>query len=276
MDGIEYLRSIGYTYLVHVSRRENMETLMMESTEKKINTLYERYEKRINPRGVYSINEQDFEKSFEVIRYEYPGIFFHLVTSTMDEMRENFEENNGCVKVIFPLELMLQKNWHYRISDKNGHFDYDTYFPETIKDIPSQKQIKEYYENLGEVYVGNEVIFHDGIWMSNCLGMLGFEYNHPFELKLDLDRKPSYLFYSDRCYDGTELSFYRMDLIEDDIENNKVSDKFYIEFVRKQLPDRLKHLCDNVTNKSEMEYVLFETKIGGMDLITYYYIYREW
>ncbi len=271
MEKINSLRSKGYTYLVHTSKRENLEGIL--STTQVINTLYERYQNGLNPKGVYSCTEQDLTKPFELGPYEYPGIFFHLVSITLEELYEKNKENEEGVLMVFPLELMMQRNWHYKIMDKNGLIDYDTYFYENMEDIPTKKEIKEYYESKMECYVGNEVVFHDGIHMSNCIKVIGknLEENPiPYELKLDLDKKPNYIYYSDRRYDGTKSTYFNP--LYRDLTVTK--DEYYINFMREHLPEEYKYLCENVETKEEMENRIYNIKIDNMDLYTYLYVNR--
>jgi hypothetical protein len=270
MDKIEVLRAKGYTYLIHVSRKENLEKMIQ--TSQKINTYYERYILNVNPKGIYSISEQSFDIPFEIPISDFPGIFFHLVSYTMDELENKYKNSNPDVmKMVFPLELLLQKNWHYKINDKNGIIDNDTYFHHNMELIPSMKEIKDYYESNNKYYIGNEVVFHDGIHLSNCLKIFTnviIENPISYQLNLDLCRKPFYVYYSDRKYDGIEISFYKSDL-------TMSTNEFYIDFIQKHLPNKYKYLCENVTTKEELENRIYNTKVNGFDLFTYLYIFRN-
>ncbi len=272
MEAINNLRRKGYTYLLHTSRKENMDILF--KTTKKINTPYERYVNQINSLGVYSILEQEFDKPFLMQMCEFPGIFMHLVTFSMEEMIERYKDYENTVGMLFPLELLLQKNWHFKISDKNGLIDYDTFFYDNIENIPSRKEIQEYYHSINQHYVGNEVVFHDGIPLSNCLHIFNkdkIDIPIPYELILDLDVKPCYIYYSDRMYDGITQYYFDINHRNETTTTNE----FYIDLIRKHLPERFKYLCDNVSTKEELERKIHTTKINDMNLFTYLFIYRE-
>jgi hypothetical protein len=47
-----------------------------------------RYLNRINPGGVYSKSEFNFEESYLMPKSDFPGIFFHLVTLSLDELKD--------------------------------------------------------------------------------------------------------------------------------------------------------------------------------------------
>ena len=117
--------------------------------------------------------------------------------------------------ILFPLELLLQRNWHYKIVDKNGLIDYDTYFPENMDTIPSYQEISDYYRSIGSYYLGNEVVFHDGTYFSNAICAIGKELNITLNssniYKIDYERLPNYVFYSDRLYDGEKFKYFNMD-----------------------------------------------------------------
>lgn len=272
-EALNVLRTKGYTYLVHTGRKDNLEKLF--STTLTINTPYERYQNKINTDGVYSVSDfiYDENSTFTMEKCNYPGIFFHLVTFTIEEMKVRYKEYDNTIQMVFPLELLLQKNWHFKIIDKNGIIDYDTYFPENMHEIPSYKEIKDYYESTMGYYLGNEVVFHDGISLSNCICILNKEQIDlpiPFELKLDLNKKPNYVYYSDRKYDGIKIKYFNKDYRDE----FTTSDEFYINFIRKHLPERFKYLCDNVQTKKELELKIFEVKINDLDLFTYLHLSR--
>lgn len=142
MEKIERLRSKGYRYLVHVTYQEKVENVL--KTTKTFNTSYERYLHRIEAGGVYAKTEFDFNKKYELNPCEYPGLFIHLSSKELEE--HVFYEDSKASYVVFPLELLLQKNWHFKLIDKNGIIEYDTYFPDNIDDIPSYHEVKDYWD----------------------------------------------------------------------------------------------------------------------------------
>ncbi len=277
MDKIHILRAKGYTYLGHVTKSCNVKQLydlFLKNPDQKIGTLYERYVERIQVEGVYSNTTLDLDMPhFEIPNpADYPGLFFHLCHQSIEELRERYSKSS-CVIMLFPLELLLQRNWHFKIVDKNGMIDYDSYFPENMETIPSYDEVRSYYESIQGYYIGNEIVFHDGIPLCNCIEVCGknIDFQIPYQLKLDLERAPNYIFYSDRRYDGTKVPYYHIDHRSE----YTTSDEFYIHFIRKHIPEKYKYLCENVSTKEELETRIFETKVDHMDLFTYLYIYRS-
>lgn len=296
MEKIERLRSKGYKYLVHVTYQTNIEKVL--KTTKTFHTYYERYKYKIQAGGIYAETDIDFDKKFELNPYEYPGLFIHLSTKELDERLSGystdnhyhsapigagndehvFYEDSKASYVVFPLELLLQKNWHFKLIDKNGLIEYDTFFPENMDDIPYHHEVKDYYEKKMGYYIGNEVVFHDGLSLSNAITILnppkGLEEEVKKECKgsieLDLTKRPNYIFYSDRRYNGVKVTYFHPE------HQNKTTteDSFYIEFIRRHLPEEYKSLCDGITTKEELERKIYETKVDDMDLFTYLHIHR--
>ncbi len=275
---LQILREKGYTYLGHVTTKANFEALYkayLENPNQKIGTAYERYLEKVQVNGVYSYTILDFETTFSIPNpCDYPALFFHLCFQSLDELVEKYS-TSGSVLLLFPLELLLQRNWHFKINDKNGLIDYDTYFPHNIELIPTHKEISAYYKSIGIYYAGNEVVFHDGTYFSNAIKAIGkninVSINDSNQYILEVERLPNYVFYSDRRYDGTKYKYFHPNHRDKDTTTNE----FYIEFIREHLPIQYKYLCENVNSKEELEKRIFETKINDIDLFTYLYIYRK-
>lgn len=277
MEKMEYLRSQGYTYLIHITTKSNIELLYKKyqsNLDQKIGTLYERYLEKVQADGVFASTDINFDERYRIHNAcEFPGLFFVLSNHSMEELKEKYEHHQHFVCLVFPLELMLQQNWHMNLTDQNGLISYDTFFPDTLTSIPSHKELDEYYSSLRCGWPGNEVIFHDGIPLSNCLSIIGKETNEIMihhQLRLDLHKKPNYVFYSDRRYDGTPIHYFH----HEHRHENTTTDAFYIEFIRNHLPDSYKYLCDHVSKKVELELKIYSTKIDDYDLFTYLSITR--
>lgn len=277
-EKLEVLRSKGYTYLGHITTKTNFEALhnaYLENPNQKIGTVYERYLEKVQVNGVYSYTTLDFETFFSIPNpSDYPALFFHLCHQSLEELIERYS-NSGSVLLLFPLELLLQRNWHYKIVDKNGLIDYDTYFPENMDTIPSYKEISDYYTLIGSYYIGNEVVFHDGTYFSNAICAIGKEINIRLNssnnYKIDYERLPNYVFYSDRRYDGSKFKYFNTLHRDEDTTTTE----FYVNFMKAHLPEKYKYLCENVSSKEELEMKIFETKVNHMDLFTYLYIHRK-
>lgn len=292
-EKLNILRSKGYTFLGHVTTKANFEALYtsyQSNPFQKIGTAYERYLEKVQVNGVYSYttffslkgeksyresSTLDFDSPFSIPNpCDYPALFFHLCYQSFEELIERYS-NSGSVLLLFPLELLLQKNWHYKIMDKNGLIDYDTYFPENMDTIPSYQEISDYYRSIGSYYVGNEVVFHDGTYFSNAICAIGKELNIRLNssnnYKIDDKRLPNYVFYSDRRYDGSKYKYFNPLHRDEDT----TSTEFYVNFMKAHLPEKYKYLCENVSSKEELEHRIFETKVNHMDLFSYLYVYRK-
>jgi hypothetical protein len=277
-EKLSILRSKGYTYLGHVTTKTNFEALYasyFKNPLQKIGTAYERYLEKVQVNGVYSYTTLDFDSPFSIPNpCDYPALFFHLCHQSFEELIERYS-NSGSVLLLFPLELLLQRNWHYKIMDKNGLIDYDTYFPENMDTIPSYQEISDYYRSIGSYYIGNEVVFHDGTYFSNAICAIGKELNIMInslnKYKIDDERLPNYVFYSDRRYDGSKFKYFNPSHRDEDT----TSTEFYVNFMKAHLPEKYKYLCENVSSKEELEQRIFETKVKDMDLFSYLYVYRN-
>lgn len=269
---IDNLRQKGYTYLIHDTSHSNIELLYqmyLQNSLQKINTEYERYLNKIQINGIYSYQEMIFDSPYEIDDFGYPGLFLHLSHLTIEEIRVKYSNEINTVGIVFPLELLLQKNWHFNISDKNGYISYDTYLSHEIDKIPSYHKILNYYENR---YIGNEIIFHDGIYICNNIGIFGeINISIPYEYRLEMDKKPNYIYYSGRKYSGIPIPFFH----QEHRNEITISDLFYIQWIKTYLPEEYKFLCDGVETKEELENRIYETKVDGMDLFTYLHIHRS-
>jgi len=271
MDKIENLRQKGYTYLIHDTSHSNMIFLyeqFLENPLQKINTYYERYLHQIQVDGIYSYQDIDFLSPFVIDSSGYPGLFLHLSHLTIEEIENKYKNKEDEIGIVFPLELLLQKNWHFNINDKNGYIYYDTYFSDNINNIPSYQEILNYYE--GE-YIGNEIVFHDGIYLSNNIGIFGkTNIQIPHKLRFEMDKKPNYIYYSDRKYSGIYRKYFHHEY-QNEITT---SDSYYIKMIHQYLPDEYKYLCNGVKSKKELEIRIYHTKVEDMDLFTYLHIFR--
>ena len=75
----------------------------------------------------------------------------------------------------------------------------------------------------------------------------GMVKNQCYNLKLNLQLKRNYIFYSDRFYSGIDISYYKQPGVI------TTTNEFYINLMCEKLPEYYKHLCLGVNTKSEME-----------------------
>jgi hypothetical protein len=239
------MASKGYTCLAHVTTHKNYEAITKNGS---ILNLYDRFQQKINTRGVFSYCDLDFEEPFRLFPGDFPGVYMSLVDDI--EAFQKRELVKGNVVIQFPLELLQQSNWHYNLTDRCGAIGYDTYFPETFEQSPhSQDLVKYYGENL------NEVIFHHSIPLCNASQR---------DLQLRMDLKRNCVFYSDRLYSGRTMSYYKVP------EVTTTTDNFYIDFIRNELPVGFKHLCDQAKTKEELETIL-----SNPDVFTFLHVRNQ-
>ena len=258
---IEKLREKGYKYLAHITSLNNFKIIRKY---KYLYTEYERYKNKIDVKGIYSIDKIDLESPYKVSKTKHPGIFMYLID---DIERFKLVENKERILFLFPLNLLLQKNWHFNIIEKNGLITPDTYFSHQINNIPSIKDILKHYDNE---YIPNEVVFHDKISLYNLIILI--KENHylkiNLKLNLDLESKACLLNYSD--YYHKELNFYYhynkkvLNLDIDDYINN-IKDIFPEEIIKKMI---------KIKSYEKLYNKLLINSTKDIDIFTYFYINR--
>ena len=199
----------GYTSIAHHTTLENLHKII---EHRYIYTEYERHQMRIDNKGVYAYTEFNFDNDYEVVAGQYPGTYMNLIY-----ILKEFILGKNNVLIIFPLDLLQQKNWHLNLVDRNGTIGYDTYFHNNIHEIPDINSIKEFYQDY---YIGNEIVFHDKINISNCIDIIGCDLKIDHKLNLDLISLPCYLYYSDDHYGGIDIKYLNK-------ENICTTDEFY-------------------------------------------------
>ena len=252
----DILRSKGYTYIYHITRMENYNKMKDYPF---ILTPVERHQRNIDVLGVLSIEEIDFSKDYQIPTCGYPGIYMGITHKSIEELKENNED--GCL-LIFPLELMNQKNWHFNCNDRNGFFFPDTITFDKIVEIPHSSEIPRF----------NEIIFHNQISLSNLIEVIGkgAEWQPTFELILDLETPPCYIYYTGCSYSGTEYSFFKSP------SETKVSREFMFQWYQRYLPSPWKEMIKNDMKLTEMNRFLYQTILSesGLNLVDHYFRYR--
>lgn len=260
---VDIVKSKGYTCIAHITTVKNYENIKLSGS---IHNEYGRYLNKITARGVYSYIDLNFNKPFKIHPGDFPGVYTHLVH---DKINFNLSENT--VMILFPLELLQQKNWHFNINDRCGAIGYDTYFNETIENSPSINEIQNFYKN----YIGNELVFHHSIPLYNAYGVydkFNLKLNKLYNFKANLELKRNCIFYSDVFYNGLSIDYYNQPNVI------TTSGDFFINLMRKELPEEYKYLCDNIketdtrTLKYKMEDIIKKHNINGVDLFTYLHI----
>jgi hypothetical protein len=249
----DILRSKGYTYIYHITQMENYNKMMNHPF---ILTPIERHERKIDVLGVLSIEEINFSKDYKISTCGYPGIYMGITHKSLEELRENNED--GCL-LIFPLELMNQKNWHFNCNDRNGFFFPDTITFDKIDEIPHSSEIPRF----------NEIVFHNQISLSNLIEVIGkgAKWKPTFELILDLRTPPCYIYYTGSSYSGIEYSFFRSP------SETKVSREFMFQWYQTYLPSPWKGMIQKDMELNEMNLFLFKTFFpeSGHNLVDYYF-----
>ncbi len=251
----DILRSKGYTYIYHISKMENYNKMKDYPF---ILTPIERHERKINVLGVLSIEEIDFTKDYKIGMFGYPGIYMGLTDKSIEELKEG---KHNCL-LIFPLELMNQKNWHFNCHDRNGFFFPDTITSDKIHEIPHSSEIPKL----------NEIVFHNQISLSNLIEVIGegAEWKPTFDLTLDLTTPPCNIYYSGTFYSGIAYPFFRSP------SENKVSDSFFHEWMQKNLPSPWKELLNPEISLMDNDFILNKTIVpeSGLNIVDHYFRHR--
>jgi len=257
------LESKGFLCCAHLTSKDNYRRMLAAHAEggSSIDAPYERYKKRVQAHGIYSYMNQNFDKPYEVGRGDYPGVYMDLGydRARIFQKIAKYELNKADnILILFPLSLLdYTKHWHFNLCDRCGSIGYDTYFHDTIAEVPSVQEILDFYP--AEDYC-NEIVFHKSIPLGLATEIIGFD-EAGAEVKEDAlsvasvteeahDEPVNYVFYSDYYYSGKNISYYKQPDVYD------TTAEFYIAFIREHLPEAYKYLCDSVTSKFEMEDAL--------------------
>jgi hypothetical protein len=120
--------------------------------------------------------------------YEFPGVYFTLITQKNVKTQTLFE--GGRYAHFVSKKLLLQNNWHFNISDTNGHImQNNTLFPHELDTIVELSTLPN-----------NEVIFHDDIDSKYIVSVMDID-----ELSSKL---PEYEIVNSYRPDTTLLPFY--------------------------------------------------------------------
>lgn len=253
----DILRSKGYTYLYHISKMDNFNEMEKNPF---VMTPIERHQEKVDVLGVLQIEEISFDHDFyEIGMGGYPGIYMGITSKSLEELREYFSD--GCL-LIFPLELMNQKNWHFNIQDRNGFFFPDTIPFDQIHEIPSSDVMPKF----------NEVIFHNRISLCNLVEVIGngSKWRPEFHLTLDLETPPSYIYYTGSFYSGIQYPFFRSP------SEKMVSKQFMYQWYQKYLPSPYKEMMHEEMDFVQMDLFLKDTlhAESGMNLVDHYFRHR--
>jgi hypothetical protein len=91
---------------------------------------------------------------------QFPGVYTHLNTDSDFWGWDNIEYDPEGVVLIFSLDYLKQKNWHFNLVDQFGAINSYTYTRETLpKDMIWYHRTADNDEN----YVSNELVFHDAL-----------------------------------------------------------------------------------------------------------------
>ena len=263
------LRSKGFICCAHITTQTNYDKMLDT-----IDTPYDRHRNGVQADGVYSYTRHCFNEPYIVVPGDFPGVYMELVYD-MQVLYKNMAKYAGTVVIIFPLSILQSGNhWYFNLCDRCGVIGYDTYFHDTIQQVPNVSDILAYYKK--EYY--NEIVFHQSVSLALADEVITSSGIQSIKLqsgqsrqsgKSRQSRPANYIFYSDCGYNGRAVPYYHQPSV------CTTSDQFYIDFTRNHLPDEYKHLCDGVTTKCKMEEVLRCCKIGHMDLITYLHVNEQ-
>lgn len=148
--------------IVHTTYAENLPELFRTG---RLMTPLERFERRVDARGVMSVEDIDFgQSSYAFGRHQFPGVYFDVIPSGVAASVGGWW-GKGTVKLVFPVDLLDQENWHLNLVDQNGFINRNTYVRETLHAIPDLQKFADDFKKAQGFYPGNELIVHDGVSM---------------------------------------------------------------------------------------------------------------
>lgn len=99
-------------------------------------------------------------KPSEINNYQFPGVFFSLITKHNKDTEYIYPEGKNIL--IFSPKLLLQHNWHANIVDKQGFIsEHNTFYPWNFTDFLNKAK-QQQDNNMSTV---NEIVFHDPVSM---------------------------------------------------------------------------------------------------------------
>ena len=110
---------------------------------------------------------------------EFPGVCATLVTqNTVADAAPILYP--GDYILVLSCDLLRQRNYHFNINDDCGHLsDHNTVFPWQLPRFLKQNKLCSAIAQLGDDYVGNEIVFHDPIKWAHVIHVLD---RHNFKL----------------------------------------------------------------------------------------------
>jgi len=147
--------------IVHTTYAENLPELFRTG---RLMTPLERFERRVDARGVMSVEDIDFgQSSYAFGRHQFPGVYFDVIPRGAASVGGWWEKT--AIKLVFPVDLLDQENWHLNLVDQNGFFNRHTYVRKTRDAIPDLKKFADDFKKAQGFYPGNELVVHDGVSM---------------------------------------------------------------------------------------------------------------
>ncbi len=107
---------------------------------------------------------------------QFPGVYMNIYTQSdflrMNDIKDNNFLNDVDIKIILPLDLLMQQNWHVNTADDNGNITNITFTPHTLPlYIHELQNIWGDYEGENG-YMLPEYIFHDKIFIELIKGFI--------------------------------------------------------------------------------------------------------
>ena len=153
--------------------------------------------------------------SLNELKDQFPGVYFSLITSENIETELLFAKKNY---LLFPLDLLQQKNFHINIRDMNGIInEHNTFFywqlNDALQKISEDVKEKQIQASIINNQTMNEVIFHDSIDMKHLCKVVvnnmdrNVKHILPREqlysnFDIDTSLLPFYGYYNEKFYTG--------------------------------------------------------------------------
>jgi hypothetical protein len=181
------------------------------------------------------------------LKYQYPGVYFSLITSENIETEVLFHKKYF---LLFSIELLKQKNFHINIRDMNGIInEYNTFFYWQVKEALDGISLDAKVNNR----TMNEVVFHNSINMQHLCKVVENTFDGSLKDKLprielrnntriDTDVLPCYCYYNESYYRGIHTPKKSSDEWID-----KMNTLFHTNLLDHTFYERVKFLYENRT-----------------------------
>ena len=94
---------------------------------------------------------------------QFPGLYLNGVCAHEAGSNKYASSSSSTVMLVFPVDLLLQANWHFNLIDQNGMINRNTFCRLSMDQIPNMHAVEAFYRERSGSYPGNELVMHDGL-----------------------------------------------------------------------------------------------------------------